>query len=337
MARFGIRKGRRDAADNLSVDEDGDCARCGGDSQQSSMAGYLMCAKCGYEWRDSADVSSTRGPPPAFRRDAEALEEVKNEMRSGGELTKLLGTDRNISGQQKESLTRLQDKWLTGMHGSYNPAEEERVPLMVSFDEEDNLQSTVVAKLTLLSNQFDGGEEIRVEYPGVGTEFYTYEEGDERGWNRGNSAESTARNIASVINKRSNLVFAKNHENTILFEMRTPELDPKSLVLYIEDPGETDIVAEKDGVNLDPRAATMLSDYQAAVELVLADGVITPSEDQLLWGMRRQLGISEDEHVAIIRAMFGDGAVKECTYCGSPANLYPEYAAWYCEACENWV
>ena len=301
------------------------------------MAGYLMCSRCGHEWVDPDAASPKRSPPPTFRRDSNALNEIKSEMESGGELSKLLGVDKDISGKQKESLTRLQDKWLTGMHGTFNAAEEERVPLSISFDEEDNLQATVVAKLTLLSNQFDGGEEIRIEYPGFGTEFYTYEEGDERGWNRGNSPENTARNIASVINKRSDLVYANNEGSTILFEMRKPELDAKSLVLYIEDPGETDMVAEKDGVNLDPRAATMLSDYQAAVELVLADGVITPSEDQLLWAMRRQLGISEDEHVAIIRAMFGDGAIKECTFCSSPAKLYPEYAAWYCEACENWV
>ena len=337
MAGFGIRKGRREAADNIRVNEDGDCARCGGESQQSSMAGYLMCSRCGYEWSDPEATSSKRTPPPTFRRDSNALNEIKSEMESGGELSKLLGVDKDISGKQQESLTRLQDKWLTGMHGTFNAADEERVPLAISFDEEDNLRTTVVAKLTLLSNQFDGGEEIRIEYPGVGTEFYTYEEGDERGWNRGNSPESTARNIASVINKRSELVYASNDGSTILFEMRKPELDAKSLVLYIEDPGETDMVAEKDGVNLDPRAATMLSDYQAAVELVLADGVITPSEDQLLWAMRRQLGISEDEHVAIVRAMFGDGAIKECTFCSSPAKLYPEYAAWYCEACENWV
>ena len=337
MSGFGIRKGRREAAENIRVDEDGDCPRCGGESQQSSMPGYLMCSRCGYEWVDPEQSTTKREPPPTYRRDDEALNNIKNEMQSGGELSKLLGGNKNISGKQQESLTRLQDKWLAGMHGSYNPAEEERVPLAISFDDDDNLKTTVVAKLTLLSNEFDGGEEIRVEYPGSGTEFYTYEEGDERGWNRGNSPENTARNIASVINKRSKLVFAKNQGNKILFEMRSPELDPKSLVLYIEDPGETDIVAEKDGVNLDPRAATMLSDYQSAVELVLADGVITPSEDQLLWGMRRQLGISEDEHVAIVRAMFGDDAVKECTYCSSPAKLYPEYAAWYCEACENWV
>ena len=53
--------------------------------------------------------------------------------------------------------------------------------------------------------------------------------------------------------------------------------------------------------------------------------------------MRQVLNISEDEHVHIVRAMFGDDFMKECTVCNSMALLYPEHSAWYCETCENWV
>ena len=39
MARFvGIRKGRREASDNLSYTEGGDCPRCGGEAQNSTQA-----------------------------------------------------------------------------------------------------------------------------------------------------------------------------------------------------------------------------------------------------------------------------------------------------------
>ena len=42
MAGFGgIRKGRKEAADNLTIQDEGDCARCGGESQPSTMEGYL--------------------------------------------------------------------------------------------------------------------------------------------------------------------------------------------------------------------------------------------------------------------------------------------------------
>ena len=53
MAGFGgLRKGRREAADNLSYTEGGDCPRCGGDSENSTMAGYLRCVVCSHEWPD---------------------------------------------------------------------------------------------------------------------------------------------------------------------------------------------------------------------------------------------------------------------------------------------
>ena len=41
--------------------------------------------------------------------------------------------------------------------------------------------------------------------------------------------------------------------NVILLELRDQNLSPDSLVIFIDDPGGTDIVAEKSGVSMDPR------------------------------------------------------------------------------------
>ena len=85
MAGFGgIRKGRKEAADNLTIQEEGDCARCGGESQPSTMEGYLACTRCSYEWADPNHVSrKVRGPPPNHRRDSELIQEFKQEMERG--------------------------------------------------------------------------------------------------------------------------------------------------------------------------------------------------------------------------------------------------------------
>ncbi|MDP6189028.1 MAG: hypothetical protein QF699_06865, partial [Candidatus Poseidoniaceae archaeon] len=82
MAGFGnIRKGRRDAVENLQYTEGGDCPRCGGEAQSSTMKGYLMCVSCNHEWADPNHVEeSTRMPPPTYRQDAEMIEEFKKEV-----------------------------------------------------------------------------------------------------------------------------------------------------------------------------------------------------------------------------------------------------------------
>ena len=164
------------------------------------------------------------------------------------------------------------DEWFTG---TYNAAEEGRKPLMISFDDEDNIQHTDIGSVTILGNNFDGGEEIRLEYPGKGTEFYTLDYEDELGWRKGKDSQHTARNIASIINKRSSLVHAFSEENKIIFELRDSSLNPDSLVIFVDDPGGQDMVAEKQGVELDSRDIT-LQDYQEVVKLALADGIITP-------------------------------------------------------------
>ena len=271
-----------------------------------------------------------------FKEDVEEQKRIRDEIVEGGELHKMLGIEEDLSSEQQASLNRLEKKWMTGLQGTYNAAEEERKPLMISFDEEDNIQHTEIGSVSLLTNDFDGGEEIRLEYPGKGTEFYTLNHDDEFGWRKGKDQEHTARNIASIINKRSTLVHAFSDNNRIVFELRDSSLNPDSLVIFVDDPGGKDMVAEKLGIELDSRGMT-IQDYQEVIKLALADGIITPSEDQMLWSMRQVLKISEDEHVQIVRAMFGDDVMKECTMCNSMALLYPDYSAWYCDSCENWV
>jgi len=335
MAEWGFRKGRREAAENLSYNEEGDCPRCGGEKQPSTIAGYLSCVRCQYEWSDPNHVAVKKGPPANYRRDAELIEEFKKEM-TGGELSNVLGIDKGLSNEQQASLKRLEDKWMTGMSGHFNAAAEERKPLMISFDDDDNLVDTTIGSISIVANGFDGGEEIRLEYPGLGTEFYIYDEASETGWRKGRSAEDTARSITMVINKFSNLVYANQDGSTILLELRDQNLNPDSLVIFIDDPGGTDIIAEKSGVSMDPRDITMIEDYRTVVEICLADGIISPSEDQMLWAMRQQLGIDDFVHVQIVQQIFGDHALKECTGCGQMAELYPDYAAWYCSKCEDW-
>ncbi|HII87387.1 MAG TPA: hypothetical protein HA268_05435, partial [Candidatus Poseidoniaceae archaeon] len=46
--------------------------------------------------------------------------------------------------------------------------------------------------------------------------------------------------------------------------------------LFVDDPGGTDIVAEKNGVVLDARDIRDFEDYRNVVELVLEDGIISP-------------------------------------------------------------
>ncbi|DAC58951.1 MAG TPA: hypothetical protein D7I08_03095, partial [Candidatus Poseidoniales archaeon] len=241
-----------------------------------------------------------------------------------------------LSGEQEQSLKRLEDKWMSGMQGHYNAAAEERKPLMISFDDDDNILSTEVAAITIVSNGFDGGEEIRLEYPGRGTEFYAYNERSPTGWKRGPNAETTARSIANVINRSSKLVYANLDGVRISFELRDENLNAASFVIFVDDPGGTDIVAEKGGVILDHRDFSTIQDYRNVVEMVLEDGIISPSEDQLLWAMREQLNIDEAYHVQMVMDICGENTLKECTACGGMAELYPEHAAWYCHACEEW-
>jgi hypothetical protein len=156
------------------------------------------------------------------------------------------------------------------------------------------------------------------------------------GWRRGANAEETARSIANVINNKSKLVFANVDNCRISFELRSDELKPESLVLFVDDPGGTDIVAEKNGVILDARNATDFEDYRRVVEMVLEDGIISPSEDQLLWSLRQELGIDDAYHVQMVMSIYGDKTLKECTSCSAMAELYVEYASWYFHTCEQW-
>ena len=334
---FGIREGRRQARENLSSTEGGDCGRCGGDATPSKIPGYLQCIKCGYEWINPAADESTNAPRDSIHRDTERIEEFKREIASGQGLAGILGVDDGLDASQRDSLTRLQDKWMDGMHGQYNAAEEERKPLMIAFDEEDNLMETQVGSIHISDNIFDGGEEIRIEYPGRGTEFFVINDDDELGWKRGRTLVETARNIASIINRSSELVHAYAEGTSVNLELRDIKLEADSLVIFVDDPGGKNISVEKLGVLLDPSDVQVYQDYHRVVQVVLADGIITPSEDQMLWAMRQNLGISDVDHVRIIIDLFGDNAVKECPGCGINVPLYPEFNAWWCEDCQYWV
>ena len=337
MAGFGrIRKGRREASDNLTYNEGGDCPRCGGESDNSTMAGYLRCISCSHEWPDPDYVEQKVATEiPTYQRDADLIEQFKKDVESGS-LANVLGVNKNLTDQQEATLARLEDKWMSGMQGRFNTATEERKPLMIMFDDEDNIVSTEVAAITIVANGFDGGEEIRLEYPGIGTEFYSYNVNDGMGWRRGTNAEETARSIANVINNKSSLVFANVSGTRISFELRNEDLRPESLVLFVDDPGGTDIVAEKNGIILDARNAADFEDYRRVVEMVLEDGIISPSEDQLLWSLRQELGIDDAYHVQMVLSLYGDETLKECTSCSAMAELYVEYASWYCHSCESW-
>ncbi len=334
---FNIREGRRQARENLTGSEDGDCARCGGNAAPSSMPGYLQCTKCSYEWKDPDSSSANSGPRDSISRDMEQLDEFKREMESGQGLASVLGVDDGLDSEQKASLVRLQDKWMSGMHGQYNAAEEERKPLMIAFDEDDNLLETQVGTIHISDNVFDGGEEIRIEYPGMGTEFFVINEDDALGWKRGRTLEETARNISSIINRSSNLVHASAEGTSVNIELRDVHLDSDSLVIFVDDPGGKNMSVEKLGVILDPDQVQVYQDYHKIVNIALADGIITPSEDQMLWAMRQNIGISDEDHVRIVLDLFGESAVKECPECGINAPLYVEYSAWWCEGCQHWV
>lgn len=337
MAGFGgIRKGRREAVENLGYNEEGDCPRCGGESDLSTMTGYLKCVKCSHEWPDPDYVEEKNEIEiPSYHRDAELIEQFKRDVENGS-LANVLGVKKNLSKEQEASLSRLEDKWMSGMKGHFNTATEERKPLMISFDDEDNIVSTEVGSITVVSNGFDGGEEIRLEYPGIGTEFYCFDVNDGFGWRRGNNAEETARSIGNIINSKSQLVYANVEGNRVSFELRNDELKAESLVLFVDDPGGTDIIAEKNGVVLDARDSVDFEDYRRIVELVLEDGIISPSEDQLLWSVRQQIGIDDAYHIQMVLEMCGEDTLKECTECGNMAELYVEYGTWYCHDCEQW-
>nr|AIF08373.1 hypothetical protein [uncultured marine group II/III euryarchaeote KM3_28_D12] len=337
MAKWSPREGRRQAKENLDYTEGGDCARCGGDKSPSTLPGFLVCQKCSYEWRDPDYSAPDTNHLDSIKNQSEKVAEFKREMESGTGLARVLGIDSELSDAQSAGLKRLQSKWFDGMQGHHNPAEEERKPLMISFDDDDNLLETQVGSVHLTDNTFDGGEEIRIEYPGYGTEFYVYNEDDSLGWRRGRTLEDTARNIASIINRRSKLVHAQNDGSSISFELRSSSLQPESLVIFVDDPGGKNMVAEKLGVVLDPDEVQMYEDYHQAVRLVVADGIITPSEDQLLWAMRQNLGITDADHIRMVLDIFGEEVTKECPDCGSLTPLYQQHEAWWCEQCQHWL
>ncbi len=106
------RGGRDEARKNLEVQEDGDCPRCGGDAQPSSIPGYLQCVKCQYEWPDPNAVST--GPVRTTIHDeSKKVDEFKQELEKGS-LRGVLGLDSDLSKEQEATLGRLQNRWMDG-------------------------------------------------------------------------------------------------------------------------------------------------------------------------------------------------------------------------------
>ena len=61
----------------IYLTEGGDCPRCGGESQPSTMAGYLVCVSCSHEWADPDFVEEKIDDIPTYHRDAELIEQFK--------------------------------------------------------------------------------------------------------------------------------------------------------------------------------------------------------------------------------------------------------------------
>ena len=89
----------------------------------------------------------------------------------------------------------------------------------------------------------------------------------------------------------------------ILLELRDESLNADSLVIFVDDLGGTDIVAEKSGVSMDPRDVRMVEDYKVVVEICLADGIISPSEDPFV-GNATTTRIDDYLHVQIVQQIF---------------------------------
>ena len=138
---------------------------------------------------------------------------------------------------------------------------------------------------------------------------------DDRGWRVGRAIPDTCRNIASIINRRSTIVHAESTEDTIVIEPRDASIQPTSVVIFVDDPGGKNMLLERDGRVIDVDAMMTIEDYREMLGLVVDDGVITPSEDELLWIMRSNLGISEEQHMQLILNRFGEGVFKECPAC----------------------
>ena len=55
--------------------------------------------------------------------------------------------------------------------------------------------------------------------------------------------------------------------------------------------------------------------------MVLEDGIISPSEDQLLWSLRQELGIDDAYHVQMVVSIYGDQTLKSV----QPVQVWPNY------------
>ena len=80
-------------------------------------------------------------------------------------------------------------------------------------------------------------------------------------------------------------------------------------------------------------------DYLKAIKYLekRVKSIQNQKEDELLWIMRSNLGISDEQHMQLILNRFGEDIIKECPACHAMTPYYPEHGGWWCESCQNWV
>ena len=73
-------KGLDAAKGNLSVDDEGDCPRCGGNSVSSSIQDYLACDRCNYEWKDPNATSGRQIHRDSVSSESQLVKQFQEEF-----------------------------------------------------------------------------------------------------------------------------------------------------------------------------------------------------------------------------------------------------------------
>ena len=217
------------------------------------------------------------------------------------------------------------------MQGHYNAASEDRKPLMINFDDDDNLVSTEL-----------------LHWQSYRTDLM---EGRNSAWISGNwnwiLCVQWAKSYwmeARTIERRNGSLNHQCHQPFIPIGLcksrRQPnivrttrwKLKPESLVLFVDDPGGQDSSAEKE-VSSSIQRRQCMDDYRNVIALVLEDGIISPSEDQMMWVMRQQLGIKRNNTWLLFRKFLVQTPSKNVKLQSNGWTL-PWIPSWYCQPCE---
>jgi len=92
-------------------------------------------------------------------------------------------------------------------------------------------------------------------------------------------------------------------------------------------------------MNIEVKNSVKAIDYLKSMKILekRVEDVFLGKKDELLWIMRSNLGISEEQHMQLILNRFGEGVIKECPACHAMTPYYPDHGGWWCESCQNWV